>query len=744
MTLLAIGVGFAGFLTFEGYEVRDEAVELREAIEPAIEFAEVLQEERRLSMMLLAGDRSVTDGLTGARERVDQLLSSGALLAAQENALSGGSTDDQDTAIAAFAQVRGGVDAGAAPPDQIYGFYNQIVDRILNASRSLAGNMPDAESAADGAMTVELFEAAESMSRGNALALVAAGDMTAERLHEYSRQVGSYQSTLNSVGPLLREADRARLDALRASPEWQRLTGVENALLERGVGRGTDALPVSRADWQDAAATVGTELIELWRSQNTAVVDSAVDSGERTATGWLIAGIAMLVAALVASVVTLRISGRLISRLRRLRSETLTLADERLPDIITRLRSGEQVDVTTEIQPLDFGGDEIGEVAEAFNHAESSAVAAAVTEARTRDGVNALFLNIAHRSQIVVHRQLELLDHAEHGEEDPRRLELLFKLDHLATRARRNAENLIILGGEQPGRQWRNPVPLVELVRSAIAETEDYARVLTGQLANVSIVGNVVADLIHLLAELVENATSFSPPESRVEVAGNVVGRGVAVEVVDQGLGMTEEHLDQLNELLTRPPDFSATTLSSDSRMGLLVVGQIAARNGVTVRLTESAYGGVRAIVLIPTDLTVRSEVNGVRPDHTTPPPRRHRAPAVEWPTEEPPAPRHAQVPAVAQDTRTERVERAAPPPPAPAAAEPAPTTGRPELPRRRRQANLAPQLSTSPPSAPTQPSTQPSTRRERSPASSRDLFSAIESGTRRGRTRPDPGRPTP
>jgi signal transduction histidine kinase len=765
VTLLAVGVGVAGFLTIEGFNVRDEAVELRDAAEPANDFARVLQEERRLSMLLLSGDRSVVQRLSATRESLDQLMRSDALVAGQENDLSGGNGDQLETAIAAFAQVRGGVDSGQAPPDQIYGFYNEMVDRILTASRQLARNMQDDGSAADGALSVELFEAAERMSRGNALATVAAGNMTPQRLVEYSRQVGSYQVRLNSVAPILPAEDRARLEALRNSPEWKQLTSMENALLARGVGRGTGSLPVSLPEWQEAAGTVSDELVDLWQSQNTAMIQSTVDSAERTATGWLIAGIAMLLAALLAAVITLRISGGLISRLKRLRSESLELADERLPAIITRLRIGEHVDVDDEIQPLDFGGDEIGQVAQAFNHAESSAVAAAVTEARTREGIKALFLNIAHRSQVVVHRQLELLDQAEHGEEDPKRLEMLFKLDHLATRARRNAENLIILGGEQPGRQWRNPVPLVELVRSAIAETEDYARVQTGNLTTVSIMGNVVADLIHLLAELVENATSFSPPESRVDVQGNVVGRGVAVEVIDQGLGMTAEQMAYHNQILQQPPDFSTTTLSSDSRMGLLVVGQIAARNGVSIRLTESDYGGVRAIVLIPNELIVRSDVrggdNGAAESYGSVP--------VEWPTADPGGPTRPAVPQpaypVAQSAPFEPVvtpreqvavrrepgshrrdlangTRSAEQAPADR-PEPPPTQGRPALPRRRRQANLASQL-TNPTPTPTA-SSQPSGTPERSPSQVRDLFSAIESGTRQGRSvRPDPGQMNP
>ena len=163
--------------------------------------------------------------------------------------------------------------------------------------------------------------------------------------------------------------------------------------------------------------------------------------------------------------------------LARLQPIRLELADTRLPQLVSRLREGEQVDVDTEVPPLDHGTDELGQVADAFNKAQHTAVAAAVAEAETRKGVNAVFLNLAHRSQVVVHRQLEVLDKAEYNQEDPEQLELLFQLDNLATRARRNAENLVILGGEQPRRQWRNPVALSEIVRSAAAETEEYARI---------------------------------------------------------------------------------------------------------------------------------------------------------------------------------------------------------------------------------------------------------------------------
>lgn len=262
---------------------------------------------------------------------------------------------------------------------------------------------------------------------------------------------------------------------------------------------------------------------------------------------------------------------------------------------------------------LDYGTDEIGQVAEAFNTAQRAAVDAAVTEARTRGGISKVFLDIAHRSQLVVHRQLELLDVAEARQGDPEHLELLFQLDHLATRARRNAENLLILGGGQPRRRWRRPAGLEDVVRSAVSETEHFARVTTVRLPDVRVQGAVVGDLIHLLAEPVDNATTFSPPDAAVTVRGNQVGKGVVVEVEDQGLGIEFAELERLNQTLANPPDFQAMAASGQRHLVLFVVGQLAQRHGITVSLLESAYGGIKAIVLIPVAVVEAADtaVNG-------------------------------------------------------------------------------------------------------------------------------------
>jgi signal transduction histidine kinase len=350
----------------------------------------------------------------------------------------------------------------------------------------------------------------------------------------------------------------------------------------------------------------------MLQAQNDATNGLALSKVNGTLTESIVAGVLVLLVVGAVFVLALRLSRRLIERLIRLRTETLELAENRLPGLVERVRTGADVHAD-EVTLREYGADEIGEVADAFNKAQQTAVAAAVQEAKTREGTNKVFLNIARRSQGIVQRQLKTLDEAERKQEDPEQLEMLFQLDHLTTRQRRNAENLIILGGGQPGRRWRNPVSLTEVVRGAAAETEDFARVKTSRLPSRKVIGPVVGDLVHLLAELIDNATSYSPPGSRVEVRGNVVGRGVVIEVEDQGLGIEADRIDDLNNMLANPPDFGIMALSTEPRLGLFVVARLAARHGIGVSLRDSAYGGTRAIVL------VRNELLG--PDTDTPAP---------------------------------------------------------------------------------------------------------------------------
>lgn len=607
--LLATGGGAAAYLVDSAQESTEWADLASSTGVPATLMVSAFQEERRLSLLRLAGDLPSTTALATARQRSDEAL---AAVVAKGDAASEldpeSSAEDIEGFKKLFAVVpalRAGVDAAQMPPDQVFTFFTQVIGTIIGASVLAVRAAPDSKIAGELSTAVAPLRALEALSQADTLGAVAmtTGAITATELLEFSSRVGQFRGEVAYSTAFLKGSRLAQIEAVTTSPQWQQVTSMQDALIVRGPvadERGDRSLPMSLASWQDASRVVNLALQRLWQDQSIHAQDIARQQGETDTRNALIGGASVALLAVGAFLVALAMANRFIARMRRLRHDTLELADERMPDLMRRLAAGEQVEAQEETSRLDFGSDELGEVAAAFNRAHVAAVSAAVAEAQTRAGINRVFLDIAHRSQVVVHRQLALLDRAEREESNADQLELLFQLDHLATRSRRNAENLIILGGEQPGRRWRNPVELLELVRSAIAESTDYTRIQARKMPEVRIASPAVADLVHLLAELMDNATAFSPPESPVHVAGFVVGRGIAVEITDQGLGMSEAELAERNAILAAPPAFSVTTLSGNSRLGLFVVATLASRHGISVRLSGSHYGGVRAVVLIP------------------------------------------------------------------------------------------------------------------------------------------------
>ena len=240
--------------------------------------------------------------------------------------------------------------------------------------------------------------------------------------------------------------------------------------------------------------------------------------------------------------------------LTRLHTSVRGMAEERLPRVVDRLRRGEDVDVAAESPPPGTSGiREISQIAGSFGIVQEAAVAAAVDQARLRKGVNQVFLNISMRNQSLLHRQLGMLDSMERRTSEPGALADLFRLDHLTTRMRRHAEGLIILSGSTPGRGWREPVPVLDVLRAAVAEVEDYVRVDVLSESGDLVAGNAVNDVIHLVAELVENATVFSPPNTRIEVRADRAGTGLVAEIEDRGLGLSQEELADINRPAGEP-----------------------------------------------------------------------------------------------------------------------------------------------------------------------------------------------
>ncbi|MFF8833679.1 nitrate- and nitrite sensing domain-containing protein [Streptomyces sp. NPDC015131] len=292
----------------------------------------------------------------------------------------------------------------------------------------------------------------------------------------------------------------------------------------------------------------------------------------------------------------------MIRSLRRLQDTATRVAQDRLPELVKQLSEADPQDVDTSVESVGVHSrDEIGQVAAAFDDVHREAVRLAAEQALLRGNVNAMFTNLSRRSQGLIQRQLSLISELESREADPDQLASLFKLDHLATRMRRNGENLLVLAGEEPGRRWTRPVPLVDVLRAAASEVEQYERIELASVPATEVAGRVVNDLVHLLAELLENATSFSSPQTKVRVTGHALPDGrVLVEIHDTGIGLSPEDLAAINERLASPP---TVDVSVSRRMGLFVVGRLSLRHGIRIQLRPSDSGGTTALVMLPVDV---------------------------------------------------------------------------------------------------------------------------------------------
>ncbi len=317
--------------------------------------------------------------------------------------------------------------------------------------------------------------------------------------------------------------------------------------------------------------------------------------------------VAVIGLGLVVIIVGVTMMGLFARRLARdvtgLEATAQHLADEEMPALIQRLRKGDQEAIPAEAAPrLRTRMAEIAQAEAAITSLQHTAAVAATGEARLRNGIGQVFVSLARRNQSLLQRQLRLIDALEQKASDPATLADLFPLDHLTTRMRRHAEGLIILSGAAPGRSWSEPVPVIDVIRGAVAEVEDYKRVTVLTRAEDAVAGLAAADMIHLLAELIENATLSSPSGTRVEVRAERVANGFAIEIDDRGLGIEAGQLRTINQQLAKPPDFD---LANADQLGLFVVGKLAARHGVRVALRPSPYGGTTAVALMPNSIVV-------------------------------------------------------------------------------------------------------------------------------------------
>ena len=647
-------------------------------------------------------------------------------------------------------KLRAEVDAGTIPALTAFEDYTATG----NATDPYAAGLSDFDGSSiaeysQGQAVLQEGEAAEDIGEEASLVggVLAGGGTMSKAEHTLFVQTVDDQRLLESLGdaPTDWQESPNPYAPVDASPAFKNLQALENKIV---AGRPGAALPVSPTAWAAGVGTVFAKLTAAETATRGAITSGQARASDAVVRNVIVVGGAGLLAVIVSSVLLLGFGNRISRELTALRGAARTLADERLPSVVGRLRAGADVDVAVEAPPLDLGTRtrEVTETADAFSAVQRTAVEAAVEQAQLRSGVSRVFRSLSRRNQSLLQRQLKLLDEMERATDDPDALAQLFRLDHLTTRMRRQAEGLIILSGAAPGRTWRQPVPVVEVLRGAIGEIEDFARVELVTDSPDFVQGTAVADVTHMLAELIENAVQYSPPGTRVQIRGGRVGNGYALEIEDRGLGIPSDTMNALNERLAKPPEFD---LADSDQLGLFVVSRLAARHGVRISLRASGYGGTAAVVLLPRALVVAEADVPFQPGKAA-------DEAVGWDAPAGPSPAAGTGQSAGQSAgqsvgaatealagrrmlRPERGLNGASPgsslgaaPSAAAAgadgsagsAEPGPAG----LPRRAPQTNMAPQLRGGRPTAPTGPLAG------RDPERARSLMSAIQQGLRSGR----------
>ncbi|EST33620.1 ATPase [Streptomyces roseochromogenus subsp. oscitans DS 12.976] len=353
---------------------------------------------------------------------------------------------------------------------------------------------------------------------------------------------------------------------------------------------------------------VNTLKYKAYRQIESDMADKAVNEASSIAddakTSAITTGAVVVVALLLAFILAGAVARQISRSMRQLRNAAFGIAEQRLPMLVDQLSRTDPGRVDTRVAPIPIHTkDEIGEVARAFDQVHREAVRLASEQALLRGNINAIFTNLSRRNQSLIEGQLTLITDLENNEADPDQLENLFKLDHLATRMRRNGENLLVLAGEEPGRRWDQPVPLVDVLRAASSEVEQYERIELSGVPEAEIHGRAVTDLVHLLAELLENATTFSSPQTKVRVTATRLPDGrVMIEIHDKGIGLTAEDFADINHKLANPPTVDAAI---SQRMGLFVVGRLSDRHGIRVQLRPSGeQAGTTSLVMLPDAIT--------------------------------------------------------------------------------------------------------------------------------------------
>ncbi|WP_103533233.1 nitrate- and nitrite sensing domain-containing protein [Streptomyces sp. SM11] len=514
--------------------------------------------------------------------------------------------------------------------------YVQVQHSLMEFSNELGLGTGNITSYGRTVYAIELSKAAESLQRSIGMHLLVRPSQKPGTYNDQVKAFGSYnyleQIALGEFNSGGTQADVDRLKQVMVGKAAEGARQLKNAKeqaeaagkpfvappsidgsvfdgMAREIGKGQDPEELAKKGitpetWMAAAtakfegyATVEDDLV-------TKAVDEAAKISSDAKTDAIVNGLIVVIALLAAFLLAGLMARQMSRSMRQLRTAAFSIAEQRLPSLVDQLSRTDPGRVDTRVQPIPITTqDEIGEVARAFDQVHREAVRLAAEQAMLRGNVNAIFTNLSRRNQSLIEGQLTLITDLENNEADPDQLESLFKLDHLATRMRRNGENLLVLSGEEPGRRWNQPVPLVDVLRAASSEVESYERIQLTGVPESEIHGQAVTDLVHLLAELLENATTFSSPQTKVKVTATRLPDGrVMVEIHDKGIGLTAEDFADINHRLANPPTVDAAV---SQRMGLFVVGRLADRHGIRVQLRPSGeQAGTTSLVMLPDAIT--------------------------------------------------------------------------------------------------------------------------------------------
>ncbi|WP_053637684.1 nitrate- and nitrite sensing domain-containing protein [Streptomyces sp. NRRL F-4707] len=591
---------------------------LTEMTKQATELAHALQEERdqsagplahgsKSSAIAVKGDREQTDralkNFLDKSEQIDAASKDGRLVGVRDS-LVGIASDLND-----LTKIRSTAYTAKDNSTQTVESYHRLITHLLDLSQDMA----EATSNSDmiqRTRALSAFSSAKeyaSIQRAVLAAALPANNTDKGNLTENDRLYA--QSALQSQTSEIRSfssiyGDGAE-DLLKPITEGNPVIEASDQYAGRALSKthGLESLKSrSYQDWLDDSSTKIQQMKNIELKLLEDMEQQARELRNESEQEAIISGVVILLVLGVSLVGAFVVARSMIRSLRRLEDTATKVAQDRLPELVKQLSETDPQDVDTSVESVGVHSrDEIGRVAAAFDDVHREAVRLAAEQALLRGNVNAMFTNLSRRSQGLIQRQLSLISELESREADPDQLSSLFKLDHLATRMRRNGENLLVLAGEEPGRRWTRPVPLVDVLRAAASEVEQYERIELASVPSTEVAGRVVNDLVHLLAELLENATSFSSPQTKVKVTGHALPDGrVLIEIHDTGIGLSPEDLAAINERLASPP---TVDVSVSRRMGLFVVGRLSQRHGIRIQLRPSDSGGTTALVMLPVDV---------------------------------------------------------------------------------------------------------------------------------------------